>query len=104
MSLGPVALTYTLGGSAAPVNAGTYTVVASIAESPNYNGASSAPATITINKADPTVTVLGFTVVYDGAAHHATGTATGAGGVSLGPVTLSYTPGGSAPVNSVPTA
>ena len=100
VSLGPVALTYTLGGSAAPVNAGTYTVVASIAESPNYNGASSAPATITINKADPTVTVLGFTVVYDGAAHHATGTATGAGGVSLGPVTLSYTPGGSAPVNS----
>ena len=100
VSLGPVALTYTLGGLAAPVNAGTYTVVASIAESPNYNGASSAPATITINKADPTVTVLGFTVVYDGAAHHATGTATGAGGVSLGPVTLSYTPGGSAPVNS----
>ena len=46
----------------------------------NYNNASASVA-IVITKADATVTVTGYTGVYDGAAHGATGTATGVGGV-----------------------
>ena len=47
----------------------------------NYNDASGTAA-IVITKADATVTVNGYTGVYDGAAHGATGTATGVGGVT----------------------
>ena len=43
----------------------------------------SGTAAITINQADATVTVTGYTGTYDGAAHGATGTATGVGGVDL---------------------
>ena len=42
----------------------------------NYND-QNGTAAIVINKADATVTVNGYTGVYDGAAHGATGTATG---------------------------
>ena len=42
----------------------------------NYND-QSGTAAIVINKADATVTVTGYTGVYDGAPHGATGTATG---------------------------
>jgi hypothetical protein len=48
----------------------------------NYNDQSGSVA-IVINKADATVSVSGYTGVYDGAAHGATGTATGVGGVNL---------------------
>src|SRR5919201_2082541 len=48
----------------------------------NYNDASGDVA-IVINKADATINVVGFTGVYDGAAHGASGTATGIGGVNL---------------------
>ena len=82
-ALGPVTLTYTPGDANAPVNAGSYSAVASIAESANYNAATSAPATITINKADATVSVSGYTGVYDGNSHGATGTATGVKGEDL---------------------
>ena len=44
----------------------------------NYND-QSGTAAIVINKADATVTVTGYTGIYDGAAHGATGTATGVG-------------------------
>ena len=82
-SLGPVTLTYTPGDANAPVNAGSYSVVASIASSANYNAATSAPATVTITQADAVVSVTGYSGVYDGNPHGATGTATGVKGESL---------------------
>src|SRR6185436_10067494 len=48
----------------------------------NYNDASGSVA-IVINKADATISVVGFTGVYDGNAHGASGTATGVGGANL---------------------
>ncbi|MEO7839411.1 MAG: PxKF domain-containing protein [Anaerolineales bacterium] len=65
----------------------------------NYNSASGSVA-ITINKADATIDVDGYSGVYDGAAHGATGTATGVGGEDAGDLDLgdSFTnvPGGTA--------
>lgn len=52
--LGAVTITYTPGGSSAPVNAGSYSVQANYAASTNYNAASGS-ASITINKADQTI-------------------------------------------------
>ncbi len=49
----------------------------------NYN-AQSGSVDIVINKADAVITVDGYTVVYDGDAHGATGTATGVNGEDLG--------------------
>ena len=53
--LGAVTLTYTPGGSSAPVNAGDYTVVASIGETANHTAGSSAPAAVKVNQATPTI-------------------------------------------------
>jgi hypothetical protein len=53
--LGAVTLTYTPGGSSAPINAGDYTVVASIGETANHTAASSEPVAIKINKATPVI-------------------------------------------------
>jgi hypothetical protein len=52
--LGAVTLTYTPTGSA-PVNAGDYTVVASIAETANHTAGTSAPADVKVNKATPVI-------------------------------------------------
>jgi hypothetical protein len=67
----------------APVNAGSYFVVAHFAGNSNYNAKDSAPAAITINKADANVTVTAYSGTYDAAAHGVTGSATGVGGVDL---------------------
>jgi hypothetical protein len=48
----------------------------------NHNSASGSVA-ITISKANATINVSGYTGVYDGAAHGATGSATGVGGADL---------------------
>jgi Big-like domain-containing protein/MBG domain-containing protein/Kelch motif protein/galactose oxidase-like protein len=66
----------------------------------NYNDQSGSVA-IVINKADATITVSGYTGVYDGNAHGATGTATGVGGVDLSGLlnfgaTFTNVPGGTA--------
>jgi hypothetical protein len=66
----------------------------------NYNDQTGSVA-IVINKADATITVNGYTGVYDGNAHGASGTATGVGGVDLsGSLNLGATftnvPGGTA--------
>ena len=65
----------------------------------NYNTAAGS-TTVTITKADATVNVTGYTGVYDGNPHGATGTATGVGGVALSGLVLgnSFTnvPGGTA--------
>jgi Ca2+-binding RTX toxin-like protein len=48
----------------------------------NYNN-QSGTAAIAIAKADANVTITPYSGIYDAAAHHATGTATGVGGVDL---------------------
>jgi hypothetical protein len=102
--LGAVTLTYSPGVNA-PVNAGSYTVVASIGETANHTAGSSAPATVTIGQAAPTVSVSvpGVAVTYDGHAHPATGFAYGVGGISdvLSPaVTFTYNGSVVEPVNA----
>ncbi len=58
-------------------NAGEYASAASL-DNPNYT-ATPISGTLTINPATATVSVSGYTGLYDGAAHGATGTATGVG-------------------------
>ena len=71
-----VAFTY----NGTPVNAGTYGVLA-IVNNSNYTATAS--GNLVISKANATVLVNGYTGVYDAAAHGASGTATGVGGVNL---------------------
>src|SRR4029079_8957840 len=66
----------------------------------NYNDQSGTAASV-ITKAEGTVTVNGYSGVYDAAAHGATGTATGVGGVDLSAglnlgATFTDAPGGTA--------
>nr|MBA3707471.1 hypothetical protein [Planctomycetota bacterium] len=85
-------VTFTYDGSAiAPVNAASYTVVGTIADT-NYLG--SATASLVVSPASATVAVTGLTHTYDGATHAATITTT-PGGL---PVTTTY--GGLAAVPS----
>jgi hypothetical protein len=80
---------------------GNCLVTAAKAADDNYNMAVSVAATVTLVKADATVNVVGFTGVYDGSPHGASGTATGVGGadlsasLSLG-ATFTNVPGGTA--------
>ncbi len=64
-----------------PINAGTYDVTATINPGQNYSGTQT--GTLTINKADATINVTGYSVTYDGQAHTATATATGVNGEDL---------------------
>lgn len=75
VSLVPVTVTYN-GSASAPINAGSYAVLASYAGDANYN-AGTASNTITINKVDPVVVVTGGTFPYNAAAHAATVSVTG---------------------------
>ncbi|MBI1756469.1 MAG: Ig-like domain repeat protein [Fimbriimonas ginsengisoli] len=92
--LSGVSITYDGGGSA-PVNAGSYAVVASLNNS-NY-AAPDATGALVVAKADPTVVATGGTYTYDASAHPATGTVTGVLSESLGAPTFAYTPGGASP-------
>lgn len=82
----PVGLSNTVtynGGSTVPINAGSYTVVATVTD-PNYSGSDT--QTLVIAKAASTTTVLGGgSIEYDGNSHGATVSVTGAGGLSLTP-------------------
>lgn len=100
--LGAVTISYSPGGSAAPVNAGSYGVVASFAGDVNYNAASDNSAVITITKATPSLSVGGGTFTYDGTSHGASASATGVGGAAVtGTPAFTYAPGGTAaPVNA----
>jgi hypothetical protein len=106
---GTLTVSYTPGGNNAPVNAGSYTASAHFASTDdNYNNAdSTTPASLTIDKATPTVTVSFATspITFDGDPHPASASVTGVGGANIstghGTLTVSYTPGGSnAPVNA----
>ncbi|HEY0009321.1 MAG TPA: choice-of-anchor Q domain-containing protein [Tepidisphaeraceae bacterium] len=81
-------------------NAGTYYVTANYAGDANHTASVGTAVAIIINKADATVNVTGYSGVYDGAAHGATGSATGVGGASVGTLDLGATftnvPGGTA--------
>jgi uncharacterized repeat protein (TIGR01451 family) len=83
---------------AGPTNAGSYTVTATI-DDPNYQG--SASDTLVIAKANATISVNGYSGVYDGNPHGATGTATGAQSEDLSSLlhfgaTYTNVPGGTA--------
>jgi hypothetical protein len=96
---GLTGLSVTYDGSAtAPTNAGSYAVVASLTND-NYS-ADDATGTLVINKVAPTVTANPVTCTYSGGPCEANGTAKGVDGTDLGAVTLTYTPGGSAPINA----
>ncbi len=104
-ALAPVTLSYQDSShnpiASAPVNAGSYFVSAHFAGNSNYNANDSAPAPITILKADANVSVTGYSGTYDAAAHGASGTATGVGGVDLSAglslgATFTDVPGGTA--------
>ena len=72
------------------VDAGAYTVTATYAGDANHTG-SSDTASITIAKANATITVTPYSVTYDANPHTATGTAKGVGGVALSGLSLSGT-------------
>jgi Domain of unknown function (DUF5011) len=81
-------------------NAGTATASASYPGDANHN-ASSDSKNFTINKANATINVTGYTGFYDGSAHGATGTATGVNGENLSNLlnlgqTFTNVPGGTA--------
>lgn len=82
----PVGLSNTVtynGGSTVPINAGSYTVVATVTD-PNYSGSDT--QILVIAKAASTTTVSGGgSITYDGNSHGATVSVTGAGGLSLSP-------------------
>ena len=86
-----------------PTNAGNYTVTVTVGADGNYSSASSNAVSFTISKADATITVTGYTGIYDGNAHGATGTATGVKSEGLTGLDLGalYTnvPGGTATWN-----
>jgi YVTN family beta-propeller protein len=90
----PVTLTYD-GGSDPPLNAGVYAVTCSFAGDTTYRPAV-AVASLSIRAATPRITVSGGSIIFDGAAHPASATATGVDGSSVGgSFTMTYVPGGS---------
>jgi hypothetical protein len=63
--------------------AGTCTVQAEQAGDDDWDPATPETVSFTVDKADPDISVTGFTGLYDGNAHGATGTATGVNGEDL---------------------
>jgi hypothetical protein len=82
-TLTPVTLTYDGSSAAPPIDAGAHTVRASYAGSSNYHPAQSADATLTINRATPTVEFQSTTVSYNGSPRSATVIVRGVGGALL---------------------
>ena len=79
---GTFSFTYN-GSNQAPVNVGSYAVVASFTSGNTNFQDATGNGNITITKADAVVVVNGTTVTYDGHEHGASGTATGATGEDL---------------------
>ena len=87
--------------STRPTNAGTYQVIATVPADANFNEATSAPLTFTINKANSTITTTGTTTfTYTGAAQGPSSSdVTG----SAGTVNYSYSGSGYGPSTTPPT-
>ena len=98
-ALTPVALTYNGSSSTPPTQPGTHSVRASYGGSLNYLAGEST-ATLTINRATPTVEIDATPVWYTGYARTATVTVRGVNGVELYPYTLRYNGSTSAPANA----
>ncbi len=83
------------GSSTAPLDAGTYTVVAAFTSgNSDYSNATSGPVTFTISPATPTVLALDAGGTYNGQPFPATGMAVGVGGSLVsGNVQFTYYPG-----------
>jgi hypothetical protein len=69
--------------SVSTLTAGTHTITANFIPSASLLTASSGSVIQTVNQADASITVNGYSGVYDGNAHGATGSASGVGGVDL---------------------
>ncbi len=89
--------------SAAPTNAGTYTVLASYAGSQNYSSATN-QATFVVSHAKPTVRVTAAGGAYSGSPNAASGAVTGLNGISIGTPTFTYYAGSSASGTALPGA
>jgi len=87
LSTSATSLTY----SGDQVNAGTYYVTAHYAGDANHEASDGEAVAIVINQATATVTVVNYTGTYDGAAHTASVTITGVGGVVLASNSLTGT-------------
>jgi hypothetical protein len=77
--------------STSSLNAGPHSVVATFTDAAGNFQNSSGSLTQTVNKVDAVVSVTPYGVTFDGNPHTATGTVTGAGGVSLSGLNLSGT-------------
>src|SRR6185295_14089728 len=97
-ALTPVTLTYN-GLAQPPVDAGSYTVVASYAGDESH-GAASATGTLIIDRATPTVTLADAAFTYDGTPHPVSASAAGVAGASLSPVAVTYSGAVEPPVNA----
>jgi Concanavalin A-like lectin/glucanases superfamily/MBG domain (YGX type)/Bacterial Ig-like domain (group 3)/IPT/TIG domain/MBG domain len=101
-ALSPVNISYWRDGFGpieVPITVGTYEVTAHFPGSANYFP-KAATTTLVIGRATPTVTVTGGSLIYDGQPHPATGTVTGVGGATIGPLTFTYNGSTQVPVNA----
>ena len=87
------------GVSVAGIDAGSYpgAIEASFAGTANLLPATAIGA-LTIGQATPSIAIDDATYVYDGFPHPAMGTATGVGGVDLGPLAFTYNGGAAPPI------
>ena len=97
------------GTTDAPVDAGTYTVVANYAGGGNYASAASGPLTFAITPAAtlpvPTISVTSSgSSTYNGMPQAATGTVTGSSGENLGTPTFTYTDSNNVVSSTPPTS
>ncbi len=92
-NLESIVITYD-GSPAAPVNAGSYAVVATL-DNPNYSG--STTGTLVIGKATATVLLGSLTATYDGASKTVAATTIPAG---LGAISITYNGSAPAPSNA----
>lgn len=88
------------GSSLSITGAGSCVVTASQGGDQNHNAAPNVGYTLTVKKATPSVSALGGTFTYDGLTHAATVGATGVGGATLTPVTVTYNGTGTLPKNA----
>jgi hypothetical protein len=94
------------GNTLSLTGAGSCTVTASQPGDLNFNAATSVPRTFSIAKATPSVSVTWSGGTYTGSPFGASASATGVGGATLSPVTLTYYAGAQVtetPLSSAPT-